>query len=258
MRNPKLTKVITALCVSILCLYVNAQVTTATLSGTILNTEGKPLPGATVKIVYADAGINKTTLTQSNGSFVVPNLRVGGPYKVTVSFVGYGEKTEENIMLDLGQNTAVDFTLETSAGNLAAVTVTGRSKIFDTQHTGASTNISARQLRQLPTISRSADDFTRLTPSASATINGTSFAGRNGQYNNYSLDGAVFNNPFGLDAPTPGGQTGSQHCSLRCNPGRIYRRRHQYSNQIRYQYIWWYRVWLLQEPGHDRQKSGWQ
>jgi hypothetical protein len=117
-------------------------------------------------------------------------------------------------MLDLGQNTAVDFTLETSAGNLAAVTVTGRSKIFDNQHTGASTNISARQLRQLPTISRSADDFTRLTPSASATINGTSFAGRNGQYNNYSLDGAVFNNPFGLDAPTPGGQTGSQPISL--------------------------------------------
>ena len=214
MKNPTLTRVTISLCIIMFCFYANAQVTTATMSGTILNAENKPLSGATVKIVYAEAGINKTTLTQSNGTFVVPNLRVGGPYKVTVSFVGYGEKTEENIMLDLGQNTAVDFTLETNAGNLAAVTVTGRSKIFDNQHTGASTNISARQLRQLPTISRSADDFTRLTPSASATINGTSFAGRNGQYNNYSLDGAVFNNPFGLDAPTPGGQTGSQPISL--------------------------------------------
>ena len=214
MRNPTLTKVTITLCTIMLCFYANAQVTTATMSGTILNTENKPLSGATVKIVYAEAGINKTTLTQSNGTFVVPNLRVGGPYKVTVSFVGYGEKTEENIMLDLGQNTAVDFTLETNAGNLAAVTVTGRSKIFDNQHTGASTNISSRQLRQLPTISRSADDFTRLTPSASATYNGTSFAGRNGQYNNYSLDGAVFNNPFGLDAPTPGGQTSAQPISL--------------------------------------------
>jgi len=214
MRNPKLTKVATTLCVFLFSLYANAQVTTATMSGTILSADKKPLSGATVKIAFPEAGISKTTLTQSNGYFLVPNLRVGGPYKVTVSFVGYGEKTEDNIMLDLGQNTAVDFILEPAAGNLAAVTVTGRSKIFDNQHTGASTNISSRQLRQLPTISRSADDFTRLTPSASATINGTSFAGRNGQYNNYSLDGAVFNNPFGLDAPSPGGQTGSQPISL--------------------------------------------
>ena len=214
MRNPKLTGAIIALSISLVCLYANAQVTTATMSGTILNEEGKPLPGATVKISYADAGIRKTILTQSNGSFVIPNLRVGGPYTVTVSYVGYLEKTENDIILNLGQNTAVDIILEPSTASLGNVTVTGRSKIFDNQRTGASTNISSRQIRQLPTISRSADDFTRLTPSASATINGTSFAGRNGQYNNYSLDGAVFNNPFGLDAPTPGGQTGSQPISL--------------------------------------------
>ena len=214
MRNPLLIRVMVTLCVSLSVLFAGAQVTTATLSGTILSSENKPLAGASVKIVYAEAGISKTILTKSNGSFLVPNLRVGGPYSVTVSFVGYTEKTTDNIMLDLGQNTSIDFMLEPTVGNLAGVTVTGRSKIFDNQHTGASTNISSRQLKQLPTISRSADDFTRLTPSASSTINGTSFAGRNGQYNNYSLDGAVFNNPFGLDAPTPGGQTGSQPISL--------------------------------------------
>jgi Carboxypeptidase regulatory-like domain len=214
MRNSKLFKAMTTLCLGMMYLNSNAQVTTATMSGSITNTEGKPLPGATVNISFANAGINKFTLTQSNGSFVVPNLRVGGPYKITVSFVGYQEKTEDSIMLELGQNTAVDFKLESTSANLTAVTVTGKSKLFDNQRTGASTNISSRQLRQLPTISRSADDFTRLTPSASSTFNGTSFAGRNGQYNNYSLDGAVFNNPFGLDAPTPGGQTSSQPVSL--------------------------------------------
>ena len=62
----------------------------------------------------------------------------------------------------------------------------------------------------LPTISRSASDFTRLEPSSS---NG-SFGGRNDQFNNYSLDGAIFNNPFGLDAATPGGQTDAQPVSL--------------------------------------------
>ncbi len=214
MRSIKLIKAILALSISISCLYSNAQVTTATMSGTISGADGTPLSGATVKISYADAGINKTILTQNNGSFVIPNLRVGGPYKVTASYVGYQEKTEDDIILTLGQNTAVDLKLELTTSDLSNVTVTARSKIFDNQRTGASTNITSRQLRQLPTISRSADDFTRLSPSASATINGTSFAGRNGQYNNYSLDGAVFNNPFGLDAPTPGGQTGSQPISL--------------------------------------------
>ena len=213
MRNPVLTGCFTLLCL-LTSVFTHAQVTTATLSGTIQSKEGKPLAGSTVKIEFREAGISKTIITQNDGSFQVPNLRVGGPYKVTASFVGYVEKSEENIILELGQNTAVDIQLEPSSTDLAAVTITGRSRIFDNQRTGASTNISSRQLRTLPTISRSADDFTRLTPSASATINGTSFAGRNGQYNNYSLDGAVFNNPFGLDAPTPGGQTGAQPISL--------------------------------------------
>lgn len=195
-------------------LQTNAQVTTATISGTVTGTDGKALPNATVHISFANAGISKTITTLSNGTYLVPNLRVGGPYKIDVTYAGYQQKTENDIVLELGQNTSVDFKLEASNVSLQGVTVTGKSKIFDNQRTGASTNISSRQIRQLPTISRSADDYTRLTPSASATINGTSFAGRNGQYNNYSLDGAVFNNPFGLDAPTPGGQTSSQPVSL--------------------------------------------
>ena len=214
MKIKKLINAIAVLMLSIVCLHANSQVTTATMSGTVINTEHKALAGATVKISYANAGINKSVVTQSDGSYVVPNLRVGGPYKVSVSYTGFQEKTEDNIFLELGQNTAIDFTMDAKAVGLEAVTITGKSKIFDSKRTGASTNITSRQLKSLPTISRSADDFTRLTPSASATYNGTSFAGRNGQYNNYSLDGAVFNNPFGLDAPTPGGQTSAQPVSL--------------------------------------------
>jgi hypothetical protein len=214
MRVPKLIKGLLVILVTVISVQLNAQVTTSTISGTVTATDGKPLNGATVRISFENAGINKLTTTQSNGSYLVPNLRVGGPYKVTVTYAGFQEKTSDNILLELGQNTPVDFTLDPSTVSLEGVVVTGRSTIFDNQRTGASTNISSRQIRQLPTISRSADDYTRLTPSASATINGTSFAGRNGQYNNYSLDGAVFNNPFGLDAPTPGGQTSSQPVSL--------------------------------------------
>lgn len=191
---------------------VFSQVTTATLSGLIKNPKNEPLPGATVNIKFADAGIELNLVTRVDGRFTVPNLRVGGPYQITASYTGYANASTDNIFLELGQNNTVDLVLNESVKELSGVTVT--AKAVDNKKTGASTNISNRLIRDLPTISRSADDYLRLTPSASPTYNGMSFAGRNGQYNNFSLDGAVFNNPFGLDAPTPGGQTNAQPISL--------------------------------------------
>ncbi len=193
---------------------LTAQVTTATISGIVRSSKGEPLPSATVKVEYPDAGISQTLITRADGRFTVPNLRVGGPYRVTVDHVGHQSQVSENIFLELGLNNTVEVKMEEKSLELTGVTVSARSTVFDDKRTGASTNIGSRQLKTLPTISRSADDFLRLTPSASANYNGMSFAGRNGQYNNFSLDGAVFNNPFGLDAPTPGGQTGSQPISL--------------------------------------------
>jgi len=191
-----------------------SQVTTATLSGIVKDPKGAPLPSASVTIEFPDAGIKQVLATKSDGRFTVPNLRVGGPYRVTVSFVNFQTSVTDNVFLELGQNNAVEIQLREKASELEKITVTGRSAIFDNKKTGASTNINSRLLKALPTISRSADDYLRLTPSASFTYNGLSFAGRNGQYNNFSLDGAVFNNPFGLDAPTPGGQTNAQPISL--------------------------------------------
>jgi hypothetical protein len=195
-------------------LQVFAQVTTATLSGIVKDPKGQPLSAATVTVEYANAGIKQGQLTKGDGRFTVPNLRVGGPYKVTVSFVGFQENVTDNIFLELGLNNVLEIQMQERAVELKNITVTGRSTVFDNKKTGASMNINNRTIRALPTISRSADDYLRLTPSASFTYNGLSFAGRNGQYNNFSLDGAVFNNPFGLDAPTPGGQTNAQPISL--------------------------------------------
>jgi hypothetical protein len=191
-----------------------AQVTTATLSGTVRDVKGEGLSAATVTVEYPDAGIKQVLVTRSDGRFTVPNLRVGGPYRVTVNHVSYKDAVSENIFLELGLNNTVEFSLQDRSTELENVTVSTSSKIFDSKRTGASTNINNRLIRSMPTINRSADDYLRLTPSASANYNGVSFAGRNGQYNNYSLDGAVFSNPFGLDAPTPGGQTNAQPISL--------------------------------------------
>lgn len=193
-----------------------SQVTTATLSGIVKDAAALPLSGATVIIEFPDAGVKQTLITKADGRFTLANQRVGGPYKISVSHVGQQNTVEENIFLELGQNNFVEIAMVTSSAELETVTVSAGigSKIFDNKRTGASTNISNTALRNLPTISRSADDYLRLTPSASANYNGLSFAGRNGQYNNFSVDGAVFNNPFGLDAPTPGGQANAQPISL--------------------------------------------
>ncbi|WP_217605736.1 TonB-dependent receptor [Chitinophaga sp. GbtcB8] len=193
---------------------VFSQVTTATLSGIVKDPKGTPLPGATVQVAFVNAGIKQGLQTRSDGRFTVPNLRVGGPYTVTVTFMGYQENITDNVYLELGLNNAVEIQLQEKAVELKNVVITGQSTVFDNKKTGASMNINSRTIRALPTISRSADDYLRLTPSASFTYNGLSFAGRNGQYNNFSLDGAVFNNPFGLDAPTPGGQTNATPISL--------------------------------------------
>lgn len=196
--------------------YLFAQVTTATLSGIVKDASGIPLSSATVIIEFPDAGVKQILTTKGDGRFTLANQRVGGPYKVSVSHVGQQDVVEQNIFLELGQNNFVEISMTNKSTELETVTIsTGiGSRIFDNKRTGASTNINNAALRNLPTISRSADDYLRLAPSASANYNGLSFAGRNGQYNNFSVDGAVFNNPFGLDAPTPGGQTNAQPISL--------------------------------------------
>jgi hypothetical protein len=199
---------------TILTTTIFSQVTTATLSGLVKNKKNEPLSNATVNVQFAEAGIQLSVLARADGRFTIPNLRVGGPYKITASFVNYTSLSQENIYLELGQNNFVELALEEKTQELTGVTVTVNANSVGNKKTGASTNISNRLITDLPTISRSADDYLRLTPSASPTYNGMSFAGRNGQYNNFSLDGAVFNNPFGLDAPTPGGQSNAQPISL--------------------------------------------
>jgi hypothetical protein len=213
-----LKKTTTKLVLGLLLLFaaqsITAQVTTATLSGLVQDAKGLALDRATVTVEYADAGIKQTLVTNAEGRFVVPNLRVGGPYKITINHVGHNTAVMQNIFLELGANTPLEFKLTDKSVELTEVVVQSGGRIFDGKRTGASTTINNRLIKALPTINRSADDYLRLTPSAAPTANGLSFAGRNGQYNNFSLDGAVFNNPFGLDAPTPGGQTNAQPVSI--------------------------------------------
>lgn len=188
-----------------------SQVTTSNIKGLILDETGQPLPGANVVAIHTPTGTKYGAATNFDGRYNLLNLRVGGPYTVTISYVGFDDKVFNNLFLSLGKTENIDYQMTPNSEKLDAVVITGSSNgTFGNDRTGAETSVGRRELTTLPTISRSAQDFTRLEPSST----GNSFGGRNDQFNNFSLDGAVFNNPFGLDAPTAGGQTGAQPISL--------------------------------------------
>ncbi|WP_242118056.1 TonB-dependent receptor [Aestuariivivens sediminicola] len=189
-----------------------AQVTTSNIKGLITDQNSEPLPGANVVAIHSPTGTKYGAATNFDGRFNLLNLRVGGPYVITITFVGYQEQTFNDVFLTLGKTQNIDVVLVEESQQLDAVVIEGYggTGTFGSDRTGAETSVGRRELTRLPTITRSQADFTRIEPTASAG----SFGGRNDQFNNFSLDGAIFNNPFGLDAATPGGQTEAQPISL--------------------------------------------
>ncbi|MBT8255537.1 MAG: carboxypeptidase-like regulatory domain-containing protein, partial [Bacteroidia bacterium] len=189
-----------------------AQVTTSSIKGLVSDSSSEPFSGANIVAVHTPSGTTYGAITNFDGRFNLLNMRVGGPYSITVSYVGYKTQTFDDVYLTLGKTENLKVVMVEDAEELDTVVITGTTgnNVFGSDRTGAETSVGRRELTRLPTITRSASDFTRLEPTASAG----SFAGRNDQFNNFSLDGAIFNNPFGLDAATPGGQTDAQPVSL--------------------------------------------
>ena len=189
---------------------VSAQgVTTASVHGIVTDTKGA-IPGATVTITHLPTGSVYSTVTRADGRFNLPNLRVGGPYTFKVTFIGYKDFVQDEITLSIGQDQKIDVKLEDNTTSLGEVVVKASAgKVINSSRTGARETINRQQIENLPTLNRSLSDFTKLTPSA----NGLSFGGRSSAFNNITVDGALFNNSFGLSG-TLGGQTNSQPISL--------------------------------------------
>ncbi|MFT3844693.1 MAG: carboxypeptidase regulatory-like domain-containing protein [Lacibacter sp.] len=186
-----------------------AQVTTSSVTGTVKSGEKDYLEGATVTAIHNPSGTTYATISKKGGIFNLPGLRVGGPYTIKIEFVGQKPKVIENVYLQLGEAYNIEAELGVDQKELSTVVVTGLSRKRASDKSGVSTNVGQAQITTLPTISRSITDFTRLTPQA----NGNSFAGRDGRFNNLTVDGANLNNNFGLSTdPLPGG--GNQPISL--------------------------------------------
>ncbi len=180
-----------------------AQVTTSSMSGKVtLEGTGEEIIGATVVAVHEPSGTRYNAVTNINGMFTIQGMRTGGPYAVTVSYIGHQTKTFRGIQLQLAETYNLPVTLSENTTDLAEIVVTGTASKFSQEKTGASTNITSAQITNLPTVSRSITDVTRLSPYGG---NGMSFAGSDGRLANFTVDGSNFNNNFGLSSNLPGG-----------------------------------------------------
>jgi hypothetical protein len=178
-----------------------AQVTTSSITGVVLSEKNEPLAGATIIAIHVPTGSKYTTISTTSGRFSFSNVTPGGPYTITATFVGLSEYQKKDVMAPLGDKYDITIQLTSSAKELETVVVSSTRTAI--QKTGASTNISSRQIATIPNANRGLTGLTKLTPQS----NGNSFAGMNNRYNNITIDGSVFNNNFGRsgDGMVPGG-----------------------------------------------------
>ncbi|MCQ2162287.1 MAG: carboxypeptidase regulatory-like domain-containing protein [Bacteroidales bacterium] len=191
-----------------------AQVTTSSLAGQISDETGEPLAGAAVIAIHTPSGTQYATVANGEGRYVINGMRVGGPYKINISFIGMGELNYEGITLKLGEPYELNASMK-STNELEAVVLTAEGS-FNSHKTGAGASFDLKTVENMPSIDRSIYDVVKFTPQA--TVNksgGISFAGANNRYNSFQVDGAVANDSFGLaSSGTNGGQTGANPISL--------------------------------------------
>lgn len=193
--------------------------TTSGINGRVLaEATNEALPGATIVAVHQETGTQYACITGSDGYFHLPNMNVGGPYTITVSFVGYHPFKKDNVYLSLGQTFKLNVKLIEDVQKLMEVKIVAKkykNDIFDGNRTGAQTVVDHEEIQKMPSISGDLNDFTRLTPQANLTGSGISIAGMNNRYNSLMIDGTVNNDVFGLAANgMNGGQTGISPISI--------------------------------------------
>ena len=185
----------------IIATMIQAQVTTSSMSGRVTDVDGAVI-GATVVATHIPSGTTYGTVTNMEGRYNLNGMRVGGPYTIEISYIGYSDNITEGIIISLGENYSHNVVMQEETVALGEVVVTALRTKFSSDKTGAVTNITNTQIANLPTVSRSIMDITRLSPYGG---NGMSFAGTDGRTANFTVDGANFNNNFGLSDALPGG-----------------------------------------------------
>lgn len=189
----------------LMTMAAKAQVTTSSMTGKVtVEGTGEEVIGATVIALHEPTGSRYTVITNVNGVFNIQGMRTGGPYSVTVSYIGHQTKTFRDIILQLGETYNLQVWLSENSTDLAEIVVSGHASKFAAEKTGASTNITNQQMMAMPTLTRSITDIAKLSP---YNTGGTRFAGADPRNTNFMVDGANFNNHFGTTSDLPGGGT---------------------------------------------------
>lgn len=194
-----------------------AQETSGTLTGRVLDGIKAPIVGASIEALHTPSGTKYTLSADKDGRFTINNMRIGGPYRVSATAVGLKPDIRADIFIRLGGAQELEFLLTEANQRMEEVVVSARARGQRADTFGAGKNISGEQIRNMPTVSRSITDVTRLTPQGSRD---NSFGGTNFRYNNVTVDGAINNDAIGF-SPSLGGQTGTSGMagsSTRTNP----------------------------------------
>jgi len=200
------------LLMSILTSAMFAQgVTSAAISGKVTDASGQILPGANIVALHEPSGSKFGNVSRDDGKYNIANLRPGGPYSVKVSLLGYQDRERKNVYVQLGDNLELNFSISEQAIEAAEVLIVGEgNSVFSASKMGSGNVVTSQDMDKVPTISRNFEDFYKLSP----YFSGSNAAGKNKGYNNIQIDGANYNDLFGLGGTTPGSQSRATPISL--------------------------------------------
>jgi hypothetical protein len=167
----RLTLVLAALAAGASATVASAQVTTGSIRGIVTDSDNRPIEGARIIALHLPSGTQYTGATRADGRFNIPGMRVGGPYQVSATMIGFARQSRDDITVSLGAAADLIFSMSAVATQLSAVTVTSEGGELSSTRTGAATSrwtgptsiirsASAASLVIAPACRRS-----RLTPS---------------------------------------------------------------------------------------------
>lgn len=212
--------ILTAIVMIVAAPFAFAQVTTGSIAGNVVADDGSALPGVVIEATHVPTGATYTGFAGENGRFTIPNVRVGGPYKITGTLDGFQTAEVDGVQVPLGSTAEVPVTMKLATVAETIVVTAEADPLINPNRTGAATAVSTEVIESLPTVNRSLQDFARTNPYFVVDAQDFSstrlyVAGKNNRYNSIQIDGAVNNDLFGLaDTGTPGGQTDAQPISL--------------------------------------------
>ena len=185
--------------------------TSSALNGRVTDSEGRPIAGATVEILHVPSNTRKTVSTDEQGRYASTNLRVGGPYKITVTKDGFAGEAQDDVTLLLGEASQVNVDLDLATTTLESIEVvaSAQSDTFRTDNQGSTSNVSREQINSFPSVNRNLQDYVRLDPRIAQTDkarNEISAGGQNTRFNSIRIDGVNTSDAFGLESnslPTP-------------------------------------------------------